>query len=81
MNWFLRLLFVTLLTFTMGPGDAFADDCQSGADKTEQAADAGAEKAHDGAACNCTKAKEGGSAWCGHCKVGHHDGKKISCEN
>jgi hypothetical protein len=81
MNWFLRLLFVTLLALTMGTGDSYAADGHEGADKTEQAADAGAEKAPEGTACNCAKAAEGGSSWCDHCKVGHHEGKKMSCKD
>ena len=80
MNWFLRLLFVTLLTFTMGTGDSYADDGHEHADKTEQAADGEAEKAPEATACSCSKAAEGASSWCDHCKVGHHEGKKMSCE-
>jgi hypothetical protein len=40
------------------------------------------DKAKDGEAgdCVCSKAKDGGSVWCSHCKVGHHEGKKIGCE-
>ncbi len=80
MNWFIRLIFVALLSFGFSGGDAFADCGDCPGDKTEEAEcdKSAAEKA---SACGCSKAKEGGSAWCDHCNVGHHDGKKMKCKS
>ena len=84
MNWIVRILFVALLALTAGTSDAVADCGNCGdaahAEGAEEAGHHDKAKAGDKAACACSKAKDGGSAWCDHCKVGHHDGKKIKCE-
>jgi len=84
MNRLMQLLFIVLLTFATsstvyadcgnceGEGHAHgeAGEHHSHGDKTEKAAE-----------CGCAKAKDGGTAWCGGCKVGHHDGKKYTCQD
>ena len=85
MTWIVRFFFVALLTLTAGVSDAVADCGSCGdaahAEKGHHDKAGHADKVKDAAtSCVCPKAKDG-SVWCDHCGVGHHDGKKIKCQD
>ena len=88
-----RLFLALVLTFALGATDASAHCGKSHETASEQASNDGL--AHCGSCagddhkdggdakadtCSCKAGKDGASTWCDHCKVGHHEGKKISCE-